>query len=97
MAIILDRSNWVPYPFSVKGAEFRERQALTLQRRSQDCWGCDDFVLPSELYIVNVRIIKKIRHTLEDGEVISEEVSTKCAKTVCDRCFSIYSEGEWYE
>lgn len=80
-----------------QGTEFRKRQAFALQGRSQDCWGCYDFVLPSELYIANISIIKKIKHTLEDGEVISEEVITKCTKKVCDRCFNIYSEGEWYE
>ena len=71
------------------GAEFRKAQALVLEGRSQGCWGCSNYFIPSELRKVRVAIVE-YKHT-------EEEVIRKRTKDLCDVCSKIYNKQEWYD
>ena len=65
----------------MKGLDFRELQTKVLSGRTQCCWGCDNYFLPSELRFILIAIV---------------EIPGKTQVQVCNRCSSIYNEGEWY-
>ena len=73
------------------GAEFRKAQALVLEGRSQGCWGCSNYFIPSELRKVRVAIVEYTNSSYE----YREEVIRKRTKDLCDVCSKIYNKQEW--
>ena len=81
-----------------QGTEFRKAQASVLEGRSQGCWGCSNYFIPSELRKVRVAIVEykhiEIEKTNSSNEY-REEVIRKRTKDLCDVCSKIYSKYEW--
>lgn len=83
-----------------QGIEFRKAQASVLEGRSQGCWGCSNYFIPSELRRVKVRVVEykhiEIDSTKSANEY-REEVVRNRIKDLCDICSVVYSKGEWDE
>lgn len=74
-----------------QGTEFRKAQASVLEGRSQGCWGCSNYFIPSELRRVKVRVVEYKQSSNE----YRKEVVRNRIKDLCDICSVGYSIGEW--